>query len=496
MAVDLEFTDTSDVPKAGATSAWGTTPPGSASVEFEERIWNGRASSADTATDVLLIPMAQHPVTLEFVTFGVDLLERRGVQVQVTKKNSVDVTEEWRNVGTGAPLLLPDLPDGEYHQYKARALPPAGASEVTTQWKFGIALLRRWSVGDPFIAEDGIHLGVGRGRTTGIYSRSTTIGTTGNATLSWPDYVGYYDGVPVVVLDNDETVPETDGDSATLATTESYIFLTVWTASGPAIVKGSKAVGPTYPDDAPALPAGNRQLGWGEKFAAVDATAMTHTETDAEADFFHVSTSALNATVARSVGPLLAEGSKIDTTTSGSATLTASSTNTVQYLTDGTGAVTTDGTLAQEGAAILFDIVTDGSGETSRTDRRKWAGGHVFEFFVDSPTGTTTVVRRNPYRRDLLLRPWTDQLELDAVPGAGNVKCDLFTKGSGARVTLFTSSGTDDRRPIVQSGDSQKWNEGLPEVLRWPAGETMECDFIVTAATPGYACLTFIADQE
>lgn len=494
----ITVTNTSDVAKAGAVTAVGKTAPAANSAETEERVWNDLAGSGtDTAKDFVLVALARISGDSEWLESGVDLLDRRGLQIQITKKNSVAVSDRWVSIGTGVSITLPDLPAGEYHQYKFRVSPPVGASEVVTEFKIAAGFRKYFPVANPNVAPRGVVRGAGGGAVTAILSRSIAIAVSGTDTFEWPDYSWYYEGVPLSVLDHDETISNADSAAAALGAGESYIFLAVLDGTTTTIVKGEKATGADYPSNAPAAPAGNRILGWGERFADADGTSMTFTTLDESPDFLNITTSGLTATVARARGPALVDGVLIDGSTSTDANLTASSTNTVQLLADGSIGVTLDGSASEVGAEILADIVTDGSGETSRVERRRWVGGEVIQFqYHSSPTGSPRRIYINPHDRPLRIRPDTLKIQLDAVPGAGNVKADIFTRPDGGpATTIFTSSGSDDRRPVVTNGDSTAINYGLPEVLEIAVGGSLECVLTFTAAAPLWAVVSLVADQ-
>jgi len=496
-APDITITDSSNVAKGGAITALGKVAPGATSATTTERVWNDfAAAGTDDARNLKLIAQARIQGDTEWLTADVDLLERRGVQVRITQRNNVAVSEAFQNIGTGVDIPLPDLASEEYHEYEVQIAPPAGASEAVTEIKIAFAFIRFFTINDPASAPRGIFRGVGGGRTTAILSRSIAIAVSGTATFEWPDFAWYYLGVPLSVLDHDETIDNLDGSSVALGAGESYIFLAVLDGTTTTIVKGDLAVGPSFPADAPTAPAGNRVLGHGERFADADATPMTFTSLDELPDYFNTLTSGLTATVARAGGPMIVDGSKIDPSSPNTATLIASSTNTVQQLQDGSLAVT-DGSLEQVGAEVLVDIVTDGSGETSRVERRRWADrSETIRFdFGPNPTGTITLAWPNPLGRPLYFRSDQLQLMLDAVPGAGNVLAELFIRADdGGQTTLFTSSGSDDRRPRVTNGDPSAISNGLPEELKLDVDEALECTLTVTTATPAWAVVTVIAD--
>ncbi len=497
-APDLSVTDTSNVAKGSATTAVGKLAPGAFSPVTAERIHNDVvAAGTDDARNLKLIAQARIQGGTEWLTAGIDLLERRAVQVKITQRNGVAVSEAFQNIGTGINIALEDLASEEFHEYEVRIAAPGGASEVVTEVKIAFAFIRFFTVADPASAPRGIFRGVGGGRTTAILSRSIAIAVSGTATFEWPDFAWYYLGIPLSVLDHDETITQIDGSSVALSTTESFIFLAVLDEGTTTIVKGDLAVGPSFPDDAPTAPVGNRVLGHGERFADIDGTPMTFTSLDELPDYFNTLTSGLTATVSRSGGPMIVDGSKIDSSSADTAVLIASSTNSVQQLQDGSLAVTTDGSLSQVGAEFLVDITTDGSGEISRVERRRWADlSETIRFdFGPNPTGTITLAWPNPLGRPLYVRSDQVQLMLDAVPGAGDVLAELFIRADdGGQTTLFTSSPSPDRRPRVTNGDPSAISNGLPELLKIDVDEALECTLTVSTATPAWAVVTVVAD--
>lgn len=480
---NLEWRDDADVLIGGAQHDFGKVAPGASATLVEQRLYNDFAEvGVDDARDLLLVVQARIQGSTEWKIASVDLLNRRAFQIRQIESRSIAVSEAFVPSGAGISQVLEDLSSGERHVFEFRVDPPAGASEVITEFKIAVAFITTQAVAHPFATDPGIHRGIGTGKVTAILSRSEAIAVSGTDTFEWPDFSWIYQGIPVVVLDHDETITEVDGSAVALSAGESYIFLAVLDGTTTTIVKGDLAVSPTFELNAPTVPEGNRLLGHGERFDDGDAVSMTFTSLDELPDFFAVTTSGLTATVSRSGGPMIVDGSLKDSTTANSADLTASSTNTVQVVPDGSVGVTLDGSLSQDGAQFLADIVTDGSAETSRVERRRWAGRRELITFTfgSSPTGTTTLVWVNPYDRALYIRSDMLRLMLDAVPGAGDVKADLFIRvDDGARTTIFTSFGSDDRRPTVTNGDGSAINEGLPEVLKIGTGTALECDLIV-----------------
>lgn len=506
----LTTTNTSDVAKGTAETDWGKVAPAASGATTTERIWNDLAAAGtDDFTDGLGVAMAKIDGTSVWQGGGIDLLDRRGVQFRFTKINSVAVSNAWTNVGNGVGVTAPTITAGTYHEYEFRATPPVGAAEVVTDLKISWGSAAYQAVANPWAAEPGIHRGIGTGKTTAVLARSIEIAVSSTDTFEWPDFSWINLGVPYVSLDHDETISEVDGSAASLAAGEGYIFLAVLDAGGTTIVKGDATATPlTYPDDAPAQPADTELLGWGERFDDGDAISMTWTKLGGNPAFFALSDDgALTGTVARSGGPAVVDGNLPDSQTATTYTLTDASTNTVQLLQDGSIGVTTDGSLSQNGAQKLGDQVTAGGVVTSTVDRRRWSRGVPIRFeFTGSPTGTTTAVWINPFRRAVYIRSDSLRLMLDLVPvGAGKtVTAELFTTAdNAARVTCFTSFASDDRRLIVQHGDTSAISDftdstpKLPEVVKVDIDEALECDLIVAGgATPAWAVVSLITDKE
>ncbi len=470
--------------------------PTAAGTTTKERIHNDLAGvGVDTAVDLLAIAQAQIFGDDIWRSSGVDLLDRHGVQFRFTKKNGVAVSDAFVNIGTGIAITAPDLPAGEFHEYEFRTLPPGGNSEAVTQFKLAWHKTRFQSIGNPHAVEPGIHNGVGTGRVTAIFDRSIAIAVSGIGTFEWPDFSWYYLGVPYSVLDHDETIDANDGSTVALASGESYLYLAVLDDGATTILKGDLVTGTAvYPADAPAVPAGNRLLGHGVRDFVAD---LTFTTLDELPDFFNVTTSGLDFTVARSGGPMAVDGSLVDSTTPVTGSLTASSTNTLSVLADGSVGVTLDGSLAQPGAQIIFDIVTDGSGETSRVDRRQFVRRRETVLkFVASAASNTTVTRTiaNVGGRSIFIRPNGIVMQTSGLP-TNSLVADIFTRSDlGGKVTIFTSFGSDDRRPTITSGSGSLFASGLAEVLEIPPKTEVAVDFIFGAGSNSDVVLAILAD--
>ncbi len=482
----LTTTDLANVPKSGATVALGSVAPGATSAETSERTHNALLGEVvDDARDLAYVVLAKRQGDPAFTVAGIDLLERRGVQVRTDKLNGVTVSEPFVSLGTGVRLRVPDLAAGEFHEYTSRALPPVGGSEEFVTFKISIASTRFISVADPAAVDPGIRRGIGDGQTTAILSRSGSIGVTGIEDLLVPDYAWVYTGIPRSELLNTKIVSDADGSAATLASGQSYAWRLVLDAATVTIIKGDLVTGTAVFADLPALPAGNRFLGWGVRDFAVD---LTFTPVLPLPDYFNVTVAGLDATAAGaspSAGAsMIVAGHKLDPTTPVVASLTAFADNTVQMLRDATLAVTLDGTLAEAGAEFLAEITTDGVTETGRVELRRWHGGRTIVWDMGSVANNQEAYWRNSRSRSAFVRSDMVSAQITVALGAdtaGLLKFDILVKEDGvAEVSLFTSQGSDDRRPGWDFGDTNEVDFGLPEKLDIPAGAMLICRAAMT----------------
>lgn len=511
----MTFRDGADVVRGSTFHDFGQVVPGSPTSTEVFNLWNGfgltGGSAVDTAKNIALIVQGRITATGgQWLGDGIGLLESLALQVQLP---DIPRYAGFTPVGTGITIRPGDLETDSKHEMNVRVVLPAGAQEVSVQFKIGVDLVRTIALpGDALAHEPGISRGVGRGIGAFALERSgafTVSGTGAGSTIRWPDYSWYLLGRPYQdlggALSGDEILSNLDGDTVpvALAAGEAYLFLTTLDAPDRLIVKGNKITGtPVFPGDAPPIPEDIVLTGWGIRFADADALAPQHTElVDAEPQGFNVITSALDYTVRPPGVSAIVSNRLNDNVTDNTGSFPGDGTHTVWVLPDGSvdDTVGPDGDTPQVGSLRLFDIVISGGVETGRTDYRRWRDRHeVVEFRFDgSPTGTTTLSWRNPHTTRMLIRPDQFRLQLDTVPGAGNVLADVFTRpDNGAKVTIFTLFASDDRRPVVTNGDASAINTGLPEVLVINPGETVEVDLIVTTATPGYAVLSFVADIE
>lgn len=472
----LVFTDDLDVPLAGAEHDFGTVAPGATPTLTIWRLQNDLvlAGGIDPSHNTQVLIQARIAGNTTWETKGLELLESRAFRVRLIAENGVTVAGAFMNLGTGIQFPLVDLEPQTYHEFEVEPIPPAGASQIVTEFRLIAVDQATSTIGDPYAVPRGQFRGVGRGQVTGVIDHGGTISATGTDTLEVPDYSGVFLGLPYSELANDKVQDNTDSAAAALIAGESYLFYLLATAGGLAILKGLKGTPRTFPDDAPVIPNGEVAFGWGQRFADADALSMTFTLlAGAERDFLYPRVvSGLNVSIGNTAGPVVVEGSRIDTTTENPLTLIDDAVNTLWQLRGGTFAITLDGSSPQPGALEFFEMTTAGGVVTAQRDLRKWAGTKMLTFTRESPTGTESKAITNGTTRSWWIRP--DQvsgyLEVDpqslsgGPPVSGLLAGDfLIQKDGQAEASIFASQGSDDRRIKWVFGDTNQRTVGLPE---------------------------------
>ena len=507
----IEIRDENDVVVTGFLNL-GTLIPGAPSAVNTRSVWNGFGLTGGAAVDTVqnLVMVAQARLTAvggQWLGDGIGLLESLAIQVQFP-----DIAEfaGWTNIGSGVPVSLPDLPTDSKHTMLIRALLPAGAPEDAVQFNITYDSVRTVALpGGIYAHEPGISRGVGRGLGAAVLSRSgvfTVSGTDATSTLRWPDYAWYILGRPYQVLggatSGDEVIDNLDGSAVALAAGETYGFYAVLDATGRSLLKGDKITGTVvYPDDFPPIPADSIIAGWGIRFADADVLAPQFAElVDATPKFFDVTTAALNYTVAPVGVDAIVHGRLNTNKTENSGTFPGDGVHTVWVLPDGSvgDTVGPDALPPLAGSLRLADITIAGGVETARVDYKRWRDTSIaIPWTWGAPVlGIIQQRWRHSGPERLLIRPESVVLQLENTAGGTVIADVLLHPEGGAATTIFTSQGSDDRRPTVAGGAGSATNAGLPEVLVIEPGSLVIAEIDQAAAATAGATLSMIVDVE
>ena len=484
--VIYESTDTSVI----TTLSFTGVSPGTPTAAQEFHAWNNKGGAgAETVKSFKLIALARNQGDTNFVGSGLEVLDTHAIEVRSigVQGSAVDVASGWVPLGTGRSMAIQQLPNDSAIEFEARINLPASADPTVVEISFRFLSVQTTAVGGYEALGNGILLGIGDGQMHGICESE---GVEENGTpdddviikdVSWVHY-----GIPYRLLDYNETISANDGDSAALASGESYYCALTLGAGTVTQTKGSKDTDPLTDDDKPALPAGEPLLAWVVRsFDNVINTAdISESEAVTTPDFFGFSSSSLTATIG--AGQALVNGSLIQRDFTQDLVLAASSISTIYLLEDGS---LSTGRGSSDRGMPLWYVVTDGSSVTSYVDLRNFFD-HLCAFaifsFLGTPAATDWLTWKNPFNHQLYIRPFPNaiRMQLHQEPtslghSSGNWIVDIEKQGlvDSGWTTIFTSQGSDDQRPTIAYNAGTVKNDGgaRPEVLVVNPGETLRC---------------------
>lgn len=455
--------------------------PGTNSAAIAFRLFNDDTGGAvDEATDPV-ITLRQDDGSGNAVLLGLRAINERWIQVRALGTGSSGSTQPltgWTALGRGRTFTCAPLPSGEYHNLEIRYSPPATAPAGQILFLMDtepgpVATFLEQGHSDNW--RDGILSGIGDGSWDEIILGGDVVedDAGAGADVDIPDLVWRIDGVYQVKLAHEITTNDTDGDAATTSAGEAYYLLLTLASDGTITqTKGGKATAPLDPaTDAPAAPVGEIQLALIERNDDGVINDADITQLSSVGGFKAVhTTGSLNITLGP--GRAFVDNALARRGVDTAITLTASVTNSVWILPDGTFSVETDSTVPDPMALKIYELVTDGSGVTSEVDLREGVGGEIVPIVFNWTTvaDTTAAYAVQPRGRSVHLRPVRGCVFALHTNGSGNttgitaVDVEKSVAG-GAYVDLFTSNATDDRRPTVEHDDTDIVDRlALPEV--------------------------------
>ena len=480
-----------------APQTLGPVTPGSTSAEVTLDYWNdkGAVATADTAYNrafQLLVKDADG----NYVSEGVEAVDNHWFEVQASAGLGELTLSAgpWEPLGAGRWLDVPTLVSDAGVRYKFRLNVP-GAPNTTTTVEWALSPYRRGSRPLPQGLHEavgpGINMGIGDGLATWLLRVSGNVvenPAAADAFVEVQDISWVAAGIPYNVVSALLEFTNLDSAAAALVAGEAYYGLVYAKSDGTiAIAKGAKTATPG-PDDKPATPAGGLAIAYvlREFDGLVNNADIENVYVQGAA---YLTSSGLTATI----GPFQAiTDSRItETETQTTAALTASETNRIWLKPDGSLAVTITATPPESRAMLLWEAVTDGSAVTSSTDRRPfYAFGYRvqrLDFRFDA-TLAGAQKQRIAYtnNRTGYILPLGGiamyLLDNGDTSGATTIDVNLRAPG-GAFTTVFTSQGTEDRRPSLAHDSTDLHDvDAFPEVLAVPAHSLLEVE---VDAVPG-----------
>lgn len=458
--------------------------PGTATAAQTIHVWNEKGSTlAETATEIVLSTLAKNPgdtdYNIEALAAAQRWIELR--LVGVTGSGIVAQLTDWTPVGANRGLSLNAIPSNtaRYVEVRAKVPPGLGAAQdidiiVTIDWA---RPSRPVSEGVSEVYGDGVMLGLGDGTRSFIVSGGVlTESGTPDEFVNFTDLVWIHGGVLKVLLADAYELDANDSAAAALTAGNAYWGTLYLNESGDIeIEKSAQAASPLSVSTRPAVPAGGILLGYvqrDEDAAIANADIFQDAVTRG---LFSFSSSGL--VVMLGPGQAVVDNSKLRFDSTQTITLTASATCSIWLTSGGALDHTTDGSRpdTEPRALLLWEAVTDGSGVTSYKDKRRWIGGRIvpitMQFVSEVNLNDFSLIAHYPSNRPgqiLPVNPVVADIDDDGTSAAsGSWKFDIFKSIDGAaEATIFTSSGTTDRRSVIAWNDTTlRDTDAVPEVV-------------------------------
>jgi hypothetical protein len=464
----------------GAAS-FGTVTSGftSASILFE--LWNDRGNpAANTASEVYITALVKtssdtaFELTSDPIANGFLQCRITGIAAGGTGAPSLQ-TQGWLPMRPGRPIRFADIPGDSGRTAELRLVIPVGA--VTDSYTFSLQVHWKeptspipaglWASGNR-----GVFSGAGDGAASFLIAGGivTPSGTPDNkTTVSDTQY--RYLGVPKVLLEQQITYDQHDGAAVLLTAGKGY-WATLSAGAGPGltVTKGLAAAAPVPTTGRVPQPAGETFVAFVQ---VTSAAAIGSGDIDQTAQTWGGWLLYGQAGLAAKLGPGSGiVGDSIDLTEAPAALTFPDATADVRVwkIQANPDLVIQPPPAPDPQALELWRAVTAGGLITSVKDVRRWIGPdrqkHVFRF------GAALVVNAaiyltlpGPGDRAVCL-PFPVLASCDPVSGgSGSNVFELELWNGSAWVTLFTSSGTQDRRPTLAGAGPFVSEAALPEVL-------------------------------
>lgn len=490
-----------------ATALALSTTDGVASSTVILHLWNDKGGLSSAYVDnVRLGVRIEDPGNPgSYLDSGLDALDGHHFQARVVGASlgnsamPILPSGDWFPLGAGSLLELSRIYGNSARYVEVRYYPPlaeGAASETLTVRFFVVANDTQYGIPAGLMESvgQGILPGVTDGRLT-EWIRVPTVTASGTPDaivhVAGPDE-WLWRGIPDGYHDDDDpiTLNQTDGAAAALTTGTSYIALLSRPLAGGAAVgtKGVKAASPVAPAvPADHLPFKRVTVGYhASGFSVISSGAITSI---AYSGRFALVSSASSLTVTIGPGRALVGGALVVFGSHRSFALPASSTSRVWISPSGALAlVTTSDDPPFAGAEWLYSIVTDGTGVTSSTDKRRYlapASIPIVLYVSGNETVAAGQARAMIPFRWCLDRITASVLTAAAGGATGSTVLDINKVSGGTSATIFTNQGgTYETRPKIAAG-SYTDVDTCAEVRTGEAGDwlVLDVDTITSGGT-------------
>jgi hypothetical protein len=449
----------------------GDVGEGDVTATFERWVYNDPdlSHSASTMTGLRLLVLALDGT--EYVPSGLPLVNQLWARVKVLEvDNAADPTMPQYSTGlipagADSDVRLPDLPPGCGIKVAIYFKIPDGQQELAHSFALDVA-----DDGNSMPLRRGATLATGTGiipgyRDHGLRRIVEGLGVTasgGNTVTFERGRFDFDETEAYVPQSTSAAISQNDVNASALVAGEKYVVaVTQKSDKTVTLTKGAKSAGtPTKPD----LPADEIFRAWVTinygaggtviNTADIDTTGVVRTDYSATVD-------ALELTIHSGTGVTSTDLLQFtDAVTI--ANLTPSATNYVWRLSNGHHQLTTTADLPEPGADLIYEYVTDGSGVTGEYDHRKYVDVALIDevMLLQHADEATAAVAKFAWAPILGRRELHEVIVECADIGdgsGGSLKVDVLTFAAGeamggAGTSIYTSSGTDDRRPAIAFG--------------------------------------------
>lgn len=438
-----------------ATVAAGLT---SDPVAFE--LWNDKGGGTADTMEGVSLNFLSSPLGLEQWTATHRSLVEYWIEVRAVgvEGDASPYVSSWEPVGVGRPFLMPPIPADSARLLETRISVPIGASSETQSYllspdyaRLSLAVAR----GLFNLGGQGIDNGLGDGTRTYIAEGGAlSAAVVPDDTVHVTDVVVVYEGAPVVELEHDETLSGDAADGALIAGEDYWAALSVGPA-GIVVTKGNGGVSPQPTTARPAPPLGHEATLLGYVRREFDGTIEAE---DVYTDGLALGNFAFGGTgLTRTVGAGVAivDDRIVRYESSRQAPIPADTDPFAVWIPPAGDPVINEDTRPDARALILYSGASDSDEVTELRDERRVLGRLDPVRFVFS--GAAVAVNDARYatwpigRRSYLSLPAPVMLTLHDVGAGtgGRLAFEVEYWDGAAWTSLFTSSGTEDRRPAI-----------------------------------------------
>jgi len=460
----------------------------------------GASVDTTTAHNVRLQPAASDGVSRVFG--GLPSLDQRWMQIAVIDAdNTGDSTMEsqitgYVAIGAGYPLLLRDIPKNCGRKIRLRIVVPAGADNGSEN-VFLLPFVDDSSVPAPLalglVSGDGVAPSY-RNFASRVLLRGRGLTAAGTDVVTIVTGAFTYDGAETHVLSGVKTLNQNAADGA-LAAGQSYKARLSQKSDGTVTVtKSNKGSAPATPN----VPAGEINLGVATAGYQAGGTSVINTNNldmsgVVYADYLITAGVGLVVSIASGQGLSSVDTATINTSAS-ALSLADNATSYFWRLQDGTFSATSTRIAPSAGAALLAKVVTVAGAIASVEDLRTLIDPAISELPVTLRYVGAFNTTLDDF--DFAEAPWDFRIARvrlmigkKGTSASGSFKADVLLRNAGADLggagtSIYTSSGSDDRRPAIAHDATVLAAEGVDhEVLYGVRGQRISASVVAVPGT-------------